>query len=94
MYAYFIFNAYPMTRALQLLKALSWIYFPFISCVTNPFPRPTLAPPPPAVVLAKPWRRAPNPPLSSFQMLVFTSQGGKVRRGEAPDLRKRARVAA
>lgn len=46
MYAYFIFNAYPMTRALRLLKALSWIYFPFISCVTNPFPRPTLVPPP------------------------------------------------
>lgn len=45
MYAYFIFNAYPMTRALRLLKALSWIYFPFISCVTNPFPRPTLVPP-------------------------------------------------
>lgn len=47
MYAYFIFNAYPMTRALRLLKALSWIYFPFISCVTNPFPRLTLVPPPP-----------------------------------------------
>lgn len=46
MYAYFIFNAYPMTRALRLLKALSWIYFPFISCITNPFPRPTLVSPP------------------------------------------------
>lgn len=45
MYAYFIFNAYPMTRALQLLKALSWIYSPFIPCTTNPFPQPTLAPP-------------------------------------------------
>lgn len=69
MYAYFIFNAYPMTtttptKVLRLLNALSWIYFPLHSLHNQSFSTSDLGPP------------IPSPPSGSCacQTMTMSSQ--------------------